>query len=90
MLRAKVTRAYAQNNSHILLVEFIDQSTKAYDMTSIIHEYPVFEPLKQFSFFKNLYVDQTACAICWNDEIDIASSRIYLDGDDFCFWPNGT
>lgn len=43
-------------------------------------KYPVFEPLKQESFFAQATVDCGGYGIKWNDDIDIDAAEIWYNG----------
>lgn len=62
-----------------LLVSFADGCSKAYDMTPLFDQYPMFAPLRDTpGLFEQVHADPYGVA--WNDDID-------LDGEEL--WENG-
>ena len=43
---------------------------------------PIFEPLKNFAFFKKAKIDVGGYGISWNDNLDISEYEIWSKGKD--------
>ena len=72
----EVIAVQALSDYHLLLT-FENGEHKRFDMSPYLH-YPVFQPLRQQSFFALAKVDYGT--ITWPGEIDIAPERLYLEG----------
>lgn len=64
----------------ILKAYFENGKIKYYDMKNVIKEIKALEPLKDQSIFEKAYVDAGGYGIVWNDEMDISSDEIYING----------
>lgn len=66
----------------ILKVYFENKKIKYYDMNKAINEIKELEPLKDENIFNKALVDVGGYGIIWNDEMDISSEEIYINGVD--------
>ncbi len=57
-------------------VTFSDGRTGIADLSSVLHG-PVFEPLKDHSFFSRLEVDETLATVVWPNGADLAPEYLY-------------
>lgn len=64
----------------IIRANFENNVIKTYDFKPLFEKYPVFEPLKQKSFFNRAVVDCGGYGIKWNDDIDIDAAEIWHNG----------
>ncbi len=60
-----------------LLLTFEDRQKKIFDVKRFL-DYPLFEPLKNESFFKTVRAE--ACTAVWSDQIDIDPELLYAEG----------
>jgi DNA-binding XRE family transcriptional regulator len=68
-------------SNYIAICEFNDGSIKEYDFKKLFNKYPIFKRLKdEPNLFINGYVASGGCGIIFNDELDIASEEIYING----------
>lgn len=68
-------------NDYGLLVHFSDGTAKEYNMDSLIHSFPVFEPLGSVpGLFEQVKVDQGGYGISWNDDIDLDCNELWENG----------
>ena len=63
-----------------LLVGFRNGVTKVYDCAGLLAEEP-FEPLAADTLFRSVQVDPHGYGVVWNDEIDLAESELWINGD---------
>jgi hypothetical protein len=75
-MNPRVQHVQCKDKSH-LIVTFNNGEVKLFD-TSPYFEYPVFEPLKDLSFFRRAHVVQGTVA--WDDDVDFDPDTLYLDG----------
>jgi hypothetical protein len=66
-------------NNHTLLVTFTNGIKKTYDITPLL-SLDMFEPLKNYGFFKNVQVDIGGYGLFWNSDIDISESELWENG----------
>lgn len=64
----------------LIRASFEGNVIKTYDFKPLFKKYPVFEPLKQRSFFDQAVVDCGGYGIKWNDDIDIDAAEIWYNG----------
>ena len=64
----------------IIRAGFENNVIKTYNFNPLFSKYPVFEPLKQKSFFNQAVVDCSGYGIKWNDDIDIDAAEIWYNG----------
>ena len=63
-----------------LLVQFIDGSTKIYDVKPLFQWKDVFKSLQNDHLFEEVYVDVGGYGIVWNDQIDLSCDELYEHG----------
>lgn len=68
-------------DAHTLIVVFTDGKRKKYDIRLLLDK-EMFFPLKNFSFFKNFYIEPGGYAIVWNSDIDISEYELWKNGVD--------
>jgi hypothetical protein len=61
-----------------LMIEFTNQEVKEYDILHLL-ENPLFAPLRQPAFFKNLKVENGGYGIVWED-IDLSEYELWKNG----------
>ena len=66
-----------------LLVQFIDGTTKIYDVKPLFDWRDVFKTLKENDLFYAVSVDVGGYGISWNDDVDLACDELYYNGKDF-------
>jgi len=64
-----------------LLVEFANGASKIYDCTPLLQS-EVFHPLQDEAVFRCARADVHGYGVVWNDEIDLAESEIWINGQD--------
>ncbi len=64
-----------------LEIEFIDGTSKKFDVHPYIHDFEAFRPVKNIEFFNTVRVIDSGFAVAWNEEIDI---------DRYDIWELGT
>ena len=64
---------------HRLSVSFRDGSARLYDFTPHLSR-DVFSLLKNAAFFSAVQIDTSGYALVWNDDMDIAASELWLNG----------
>ena len=66
-------------------MQFIEGTSKIYDVSNLIKKYESFKPLKDNQMlFNSVAVDQGGYGIIWNDDIDISSNELFNNGIDEC------
>ena len=63
-----------------LLVQFVDGTTKIYDVKPLFSWKEIFKSLKENDLFYAVKVDFGGNGIVWNDEIDLASEELFANG----------
>jgi len=63
-----------------LLVEFDNGATKTYDCTPLLGE-EAFRPLRDEAVFRSVRADDHGYAVIWTDEIDLAESELWINGE---------
>jgi len=63
-----------------LLITFKNQAKKIYKCDHLFSQ-EVFQPLKEKSLFNSVKVDPGGYGISWNDEIDLAESELWINGE---------
>ncbi|MBQ9236134.1 MAG: putative addiction module antidote protein [Alphaproteobacteria bacterium] len=53
---------------------------KTYDFKPLFDKYPVFEPLKNETFFANAVIDCGGYGLMWTDDIDIDAGELWYNG----------
>ncbi|NJP09661.1 MAG: DUF2442 domain-containing protein [Leptolyngbyaceae cyanobacterium RU_5_1] len=74
----RICKAKAIDN-HTLMIEFTNQEIKKYDVLHLL-ENPMFAPLCQPAFFKNLKVEPGGYGIVWNEDIDLSEYELWKNG----------
>lgn len=74
----KILFAKAIDN-YSLLVEFDNSLKKVYDITPLLDK-PMFYPLKNSAFFRNVQVDKGGYAVFWNKDIDLSEYELWMHG----------
>ncbi len=62
-----------------LRVAFVNGQTRLYDFTTK-SDLPATELLRDEALFKTAHVDAGGYGIVWNDDLDIAESELWLNG----------
>ena len=63
-----------------LLVTFANGGSKIYDCSPLLEE-EAFRPLQDDTLFNSVHVDPHGYAVIWSDEIDLAESEIWINGE---------
>ena len=63
-----------------LTVLFENGIKKRYDTKQLLKQFPIYEKLKEESFFKCVKVDCGGCAVAWDDDIDISEVELWEGG----------
>jgi hypothetical protein len=58
-------------------LEFADGLAADVDLSYLVGRGPVFEPLRDPGYFRQLEVDECSVTICWPNEADIAPDTLY-------------
>ncbi len=68
-------------DNYILSVLFTDGVRMEYDMKPLFEKWEVFNNLKNiYGLYQQVRVDAGGFGISWNDEIDLASEELRLNG----------
>jgi len=63
----------------ILLVEFVNGVSKVYDCKPLLKS-EVFRPLEDEALFQRAHADSHGYGVIWTDEIDLAESEVWING----------
>ena len=63
----------------VLLVEFVNGVNKVYDCKPLLNN-EVFRPLENEALFRCAHADSHGYGVIWTDEIDLAESEIWING----------
>ena len=63
-----------------LSVQFVNGTTKLYDVEPLLARFPAFEALKNEALFESVKVDQGGYGIVWNDELDLSCDELWEHG----------
>lgn len=64
-----------------LLVSFTEGTTKEYDVSLLFHKIKAFQSLtKVQGLFESVVVDPGGYGISWDDELDLSSEEIWVNG----------
>ncbi len=74
-MNPRVKNVKATDN-YLLELEFDNGETGVFSMQPYLH-YPVFQPLKDLSFFKKAHA--TMGFVSWSDDIDMSPDTLYLE-----------
>ena len=64
----------------ILEAVFSNGETKRYDMKELIKKHEVFKELENEELFDKVKVDVGGYGIVWNEDIDLSSEEIWING----------
>ena len=64
----------------ILEAVFSSGKIKKYDMKNLIKKYETFKELENKELFNKVKVDVGGYGIVWNEEIDLSSEEIWVNG----------
>ncbi len=68
-------------NDFTLLVTFVNQEQRRYDVKPLFKKWDAFLPLiNQDGLFKQVRVDTGGYGISWNDDIDLSCDELYFNG----------
>lgn len=62
-----------------LKVTFSTNETKIFDFKPFL-KYPAFYHLQDAVLFDNCYIDKDFGVVCWDENTDIATETLYIDG----------
>jgi hypothetical protein len=62
-----------------LLVEFNNGVVKTYNCVPLLDK-KVFQPLRNDALFRCVHADDHGYAVVWNDDIDLAESELWING----------
>ncbi|PWU17611.1 MAG: DUF2442 domain-containing protein [Bdellovibrio sp.] len=74
--RAKKVKAVA---GYKIEVEFTNGEVKVFDVSQLL-DLPVYQPLKNRSYFEKVYID--GGIVQWPNEVDISPDTLYLDSQE--------
>lgn len=80
----KIRKVYPLEDM-FLGVLFENGEFKKYDCKQLLDEIPVFHALENWNLFKRAEVAFGGCGVRWNEDLDLAESELYLNGQD---WPD--
>ena len=63
-----------------LLIQFLNGSTKIYDVKPLFKWKDVFKTLKENDLFYGVYVDVGGSGIVWNDYVDLSCEELWENG----------
>ena len=63
-----------------LVVEFMDDNKKLYDIKPLTNKWSVFKGLYSKELFENVRVDFGGYGIVWNEEIDLSCNELWDNG----------
>ena len=64
-----------------LLVGFTNGAAKVYDCAPLLAQAP-FRPLADEGLFRCVEADAHGCGVVWNDDIDLAESELWENGEE--------
>jgi hypothetical protein len=67
-------------DNNTLQIEFDNSIKKTYDIRRVIDR-EMFMPLKNYSLFKNVQIDNGGYAVFWNEDIDISEYELWTNGE---------
>jgi len=67
------------NSDYTLIINFSNGDVKKYDCHHLLNQENFYE-LKNVYFFKQVHVDPGGYGVSWNDDIDLAESELWLNG----------
>ena len=75
----RVRNVYPLEN-YRLMVQFIDGTTRIYDVKPLFDWKAVFKTLKENELFYDVQVDAGGFGISWNDDVDLSCDELYHNG----------
>lgn len=63
-----------------LSVQFVNGTTKIYDVAPLICRFPAFGTLEDEALFGDVIVDQGGYGIVWNDNLDLSCDELWENG----------
>jgi len=63
----------------LIYVTFDNGHSRTFDISDKLKS-PLYEPLKNYSFFKQAAIDIGGHGISWSDQIDISEYELWTDG----------
>lgn len=63
-----------------LSVQFVNGTTKIYDVAPLMTRFSAFKLLKDESLFREVEVDQGGYGIIWNDDLDLSCDELWENG----------
>ena len=78
-LSIKVTGVVPDKDMN-LIVRFENGVTKKYDTKQLLKQFPIYERLKDETFFKLVRVDCGGCAVAWDEDVDISEVELWEGG----------
>jgi len=64
-----------------LLVCFLDNTVKQYDMEPLIRSIPAFQILEEPVLFNQVRVDAGGYGVTWNDNLDLSCNELWEKGE---------
>lgn len=64
-----------------LLVSFLDNTVKKYDMNALIENNPAFFPLREQALFNKVQVDAGGYGVIWSDDVDLSCNELWEHGE---------
>lgn len=65
-----------------LSVQFMNGTTKIYDVKPLERRFPAFEALENGALFESVEVDQGGYGIVWNDDLDLSCDELWENGNE--------
>lgn len=65
----------------LLNVQFVNGSTKLYDVTPLTQRFDKFRDLEKDHLFEDVEVDPGGYGISWNDDLDLSSEELWEHGE---------
>ena len=63
-----------------LSVQFVNGTTKLYDVKPLLERFPAFEVLEGEGLFSSVEVDRGGYGIIWNDDVDLSCDELWEHG----------
>lgn len=63
-----------------LSVQFVNGTTKLYDVRRLVDRFPVFAALLDRRAFEDVSVDVGGYGVVWNDDIDVSCDELWVHG----------
>ena len=65
----------------MILISFLDNTVKKYDMNQLIENNPSFFPLREKAVFDQVQVDAGGYGGSWNDDVALSSNELWENGE---------